>query len=119
MVKGTGCSSYLDGHNTHYIPALKLAPHREAIEGTARVDFQRGEVFFEPEDATDQVGPLFNHNLPLVAAALAAALGEARWIPSLRLLSVAVPQGRGMYSMSLNPIGECPPWQPQDQELAD
>jgi hypothetical protein len=119
MAEETGCSSYLDGHNTHYIPVLKLAPQREAIAGTAWVDFHRGEVFFEPDGEGDRVGPLFNHNLPLVAAALAAALGEARWIPSLRLLSVAVPQGRGMYSMSLEPLGECPPWRPPDQELAD
>lgn len=106
----------MDGHQVHYIAALKYAHRRPSVAGSARVAAAGESLMFHP-DSGEPIGPLYNHRMGLVAATLEDTGGRAEWIASLRLLRCPVPTGRAVYSMSTAPLDPCPPVRVQDEEF--
>lgn len=99
---GFRCGSYLDGHNVHYIPALKLSADRAAVAARLKWDNDALHLTIDGDVVRVQ-----NHN-PAGVRLLLDELGTAcLWYPSLRYACWPGATVRHWVSLALNDLPPC------------
>jgi hypothetical protein len=99
---GFTCGSYFDGHNVHYIPALKLSADRESV--AARLTWENAGLRLSVRQENTIV---HNHN-PAGIRLLLDELGtKCLWFPDLRLACWPGASARDWVSLALKGLASC------------
>lgn len=99
---GFTCGSYLDGHNVHYIPALKLAGERDVVDARLVWDHDTLQLTIDGKKTV-----VFNHNPASVRVLLDDLGARCSWYPSLRLACWPGTYTRRWVSLSLDDLQAC------------
>ena len=99
---GFTCGSYLDGHNVHYIPALKLAGDRDVVDARLVWDHDNLQLTIAGKETV-----VFNHNPASVRVLLGDLGAQCSWYPSLRLACWPGTSTRRWVSLSLEGLQAC------------
>lgn len=99
---GFACGSYMDGHNVHYIPAMKLSRDRVPVDATLSWTGERLELTVGHDVAVVQ------HHNPAGIRALLAEGGEVCiWYPDLRLACWVTDEGKKWVSLAVTDLADC------------
>lgn len=98
----TKCSSYDEGHNVHYIPAMKLSRQRPATPARIVNDGTRIKLTFESSEIE-----VFNHTPEQLVAFADSFAGLCWWYPTLSLIAFQEQEKRNWFSISTSPITDC------------